>query len=87
MDEDGFQKFLKRSGGSSSVTERCVRCVRDFSVRDFKEHLLKFSGDRGLKEASSEDLESFVEWIERKPKASAKKHLWALKYNIAYISK
>ena len=81
MDEDGFQKFLKRGGRSASVAQRCVRCVRDF-----KEYLLKFSGGRGLEEASSEDLESFVKWIERKPKASAKTHLWALKYYFKYVS-
>jgi len=33
-----------------------------------------------LAEANPEDLEQFVDWIEKEPKSSAKLHLWALWY-------
>ncbi len=36
--------------------------------------------------ASAEDLEGFVEWIEKKPKTSAKTYLWALRYYYEYAS-
>jgi hypothetical protein len=37
-------------------------------------------------EASPDDLEGFVRWIEREPKASANTHLWALRHFYDYES-
>jgi predicted flap endonuclease-1-like 5' DNA nuclease len=47
---------------------------------DFEEYLQQHRGGKCLEEAEPEDLEAFVAWIEREPKASANTHLWALRY-------
>lgn len=75
MNEEEFQKFLRRGGRSQSAIKRCISYAREFEryLRDCK------SG-KGLEEANAEDLEDFVEWIEKKPKTSAKTYLWALRY-------
>jgi len=81
MDEDEFRVFLKRGGRSPNVVKQCVRYVRDF-----EEYLRKYCGGRGLEEVNSEDLESYVEWVEMEPKASAKTHLWALSHYFEHVS-
>jgi hypothetical protein len=81
MDETGFRDFLKKDGRSLSVVKRCIRYVRDF-----EEYLRKYGSSRGLEEVNSKDLESYVECVEREPKASAKTHLWALRYYFEYVS-
>lgn len=75
MDEEGFRKHLKRGGRSPNAVERCLRYTTEFQ-RYLDEH----PGNADLGEADGQDLESFVAWLERKPKASAKAHLWALRY-------
>jgi hypothetical protein len=47
---------------------------------EFEEYLQQHRGGKCLGGAGPEDLEAFVAWIEREPKASAKTHLWALRY-------
>ncbi|MGD8399132.1 MAG: DUF4332 domain-containing protein [Anaerolineae bacterium] len=72
---DAFERFLKRGGRSASARRRCVRMTGAFEA-----YLQQHRGGKGLDEAEAEDLEAFVAWIEREPKASAKTHLWALRY-------
>ena len=81
MDEEGFRVFLRRGGRSQSAIKRCIAHVREFEmyVRNRKD-------SKKLGEASPENLEDFVEWIERDPKTSAKTHLWALSYYYEYTS-
>lgn len=81
MDEAGFGTFLKRGGRSPSAVARCVRCVKEF-----EEFLQTHRDGRELDEAEAGDLEGFVAWIEREPKASAKTHLWALRYLFEYLA-
>ena len=40
----------------------------------------------GLDEASAEDLDAFVAWVEQKPKTSAKGRLWGIAYYYEYTS-
>ena len=81
MDETGFDRFLRRGGRSPSAATRCILKVKEF------EHFLQAHRDgRSLEEADSTDLEQFVSSIESEPKASAKTHLWALRYYYAYAS-
>jgi hypothetical protein len=47
---------------------------------EFEAYLQQQRDGKSLEETSPEDLEGFVAWIEHKPKASAKTHLWALRY-------
>jgi hypothetical protein len=81
MDEDAFRVFLKRGGRSQSAVDRCVRLVRGFEL-----YLQDQQAGRDLDTAGPVDLEAFVSWIERKPKASAKTHLWALRYYYDHTS-
>jgi hypothetical protein len=81
MDEEGFRKFLKRGGRSPSATKRCLTYVAAF-----QEYLHSERGGRSLDEAGGDDLEAFVDWIEREPKASAKTHLWAITYYYDFAS-
>jgi hypothetical protein len=79
VNEEAFEKFLKRGGRSPAAIKRCLRMAGEF-----EEYLGQHRGGRGLDEAGAEDLEAFVAWIEREPKASAKTHLWALGYYFGY---
>jgi hypothetical protein len=81
MDEEAFRKFLRSGGRSHSAIKRCVSCVREF-----ERYLRECKGGKGLVKASAEDPEGFVEWIEKKPKTSAKTYLWALCYYYEYAS-
>ena len=79
MDETGFERFLRRGGRSPSATTRCIRYVQEF------EQFLQANRDgRTLDKADSTDLEMFVASIESEPRASAKTHLWALRYYYEY---
>jgi predicted flap endonuclease-1-like 5' DNA nuclease len=51
---------------------------------EFEAYLGQHRGGKSLDEAGAEDLEAFVAWIERQPRASAKTHLWALRYYFEY---
>lgn len=79
MEED-FREFLNRGGRSESAAARVIRYVEEF--RDY----LRDHHDRGLDEAQPEDLEAFVAAVERRPKASAKGHLWGIRYYYEYAS-
>jgi len=72
---------LRRGGRSQSAIKRCVVYVREFET-----YIRNRKGSKKLGEASPENLEDFVEWIEREPKTSAKTHLWALSYYYEYTS-
>lgn len=81
MDEKGFQGFLKRGGRSQNAIKAIIACVKEF-----KRYLQEYQGGRGLDQSSPEDLEGFAVWIEKEPKASAKRHLWAIRYYYEYTS-
>lgn len=81
MDEEAFRKFLRRGGRSQSAIKRCISCMREFE-RYLREH----QGGKELEDAIPEDLNDFAEWIEKKPKTSAKTQLWALRYYYKYTS-
>jgi len=80
MNEEEFQKFLRTGGRSQSAIKRCVSYAREF-----EQYLRDCKSGKGLEEANAEDLEDFVEWIEKKPKTSAKTYLWALRYYYEYV--
>ena len=81
MDQAGFERFLRRGGRSPSATSRCMR-----HVQEFEQFLLMHRDGRTLEKANATDLEIFVASIESEPKASAKTHLWALRYYYEYTS-
>jgi predicted flap endonuclease-1-like 5' DNA nuclease len=75
VDEEGFRSFLKRGGRSPSAVKRCL-----VHVDGFAGYLRSQCGGKSLDDADLDDLQGFVAWVEREPKASAKTHLWALGY-------
>ena len=81
MNEQGFRVFLKRGGRSQSALDRCAAYVKEF-----EQYLQAHRGEKDLDEAGLDDLEDFVAWIERRPKTSAKTHLWAIRYYYDYTS-
>jgi len=78
--EEGFRQFLKRGGRSENATRRIVAYVKAF-----EEHLKEQLG-KDLDQADAADLEAFVARIEQEPKASAKGHLWGIRYYYEYTS-
>jgi len=79
MDEE-FRRFLKRGGRSENAAGRIIAYVKEFE-RYLKEHC-----SVELNEADTGDLEAFAEWVEQKPKVSAKGHLWGIGYYYEYTS-
>jgi hypothetical protein len=54
-------------------------------LEEFEGYLKDQRNGISLGEAKPIDLEEFVKWVERKPKTSAKTHLWALWYYFEFI--
>ncbi len=79
MDEEDFQKFLKRGGRSPRATKRVIAIVLIY------EHYLREErGLKGLDQAKPEDLEAFVSYAEEKKKDAAKKYLHGIHYYYEY---
>jgi len=78
---ENFQIFLKRGGRSKFATKRCARYVQEF-----EDYLEGSQDSKALRDATFQDLEDFVTWLERKPKASVKGHLWGLAYYFEHCS-
>jgi hypothetical protein len=81
MNEEGFHNYLKKGGRSQSAINRVMRYVSDFEA-----FLSEERNGKSLDQAELDDLEHFVAWIEKEPKASAKGHLWGLAYYYDYNS-
>jgi hypothetical protein len=81
MDIENFRDFLKKGGRSKSAIDRCVRYITEF-----EDYLEDKQGGKALQNATFQDLEGFIEWIEREPKVSAKGQLWGLIYYFEFIS-
>ena len=81
MKEEAFRAFLKRGGRSQNAIKRIVGHVREFEA-----FLSEQCDGKSLEDANLEDLDHFVNWLEREPKASAKGHLWGLAYYFEHTS-
>ncbi len=81
MGEEGLRAFLKRGGRSQGAQNRVIKYVKDF-----ERFLQEQRAVKGLDEAGPEDLEAYVLSVEKALKASAKTHLWALRYYYQYAS-
>jgi hypothetical protein len=81
VDEEGFRKFLKRGGRSPSAVKRATAYVTEF-----EQYLRGQRGRKGLDEARTEDLETFVSWVEEERNESAKLYLWGIRYYYEYTS-
>lgn len=81
MNREEFSRFLKRGGRAPRAVDRCLRLVQQF-----EDYMGEQREGKTLDTARPQDLEAFVAWIERPTKASAKTHLWAIRYYYAYTS-
>jgi hypothetical protein len=81
LDEEAFGKFLKRSGRAQSVAKRVI-----MQVAEFERYLREQRNCKDLNEASSEDLEAFIPYVDEKKKGSAKKYLHSIRYYYDYAS-
>lgn len=81
LDEQAFEKFLKRGGRSQSVAKRVI-----MQVTEFERYLREKRNCKDLNKASSEDLEAFVSYIDEKKKGSAKKYLHSICYYYDYAT-
>ena len=81
MDENEFRLFLKRGGRAPRAIDRVLA-----HVRHFEGYLARTRRGLQLDQVGPHDLEAFVAWVEREPKASAKSHLWALRYYYEWTS-
>ena len=79
MDQAQFEQFLKRGGRSESARRRVLE-----RVAEYERFLLDERDGTALEQSRAEDLEEFVDWLERDANNSAKTHLWALRYFYQY---
>ncbi len=68
LDEEGFERYLKKAGRSDSKIDFDIR-----NVKNFEEYLLKHKR-KELEEATPDNLKDFVNWAE---KTGLKIWLWA----------
>ena len=79
MNDEGFREYLKRGGRKPDVIDRVFRLVNRF-----EQYLLEVKDGITLDQATPQDLHDYVQVVESAPKASAKTHLWAIRYYYAY---
>ncbi len=75
MNEEAFRRFLKRGGRKTHVVDTVIHLVRHFEA-----YLNKYVDGKTLNEATTEDLEVYVQWYEQDEEASSKRHLWGIRY-------
>lgn len=78
---EAFRAYLGAGGRSPGAADRCVA-----KVAEYGEFLQKDRGGVGLDSAGLEDLTAFVAEVEGTPGASAKTHLWAIRYYYEYVA-
>jgi predicted flap endonuclease-1-like 5' DNA nuclease len=75
LDQEAFQKFLKRGGRSPRAAKGVIA-----TVLRYEQYLREERDLKGLDEARPQDLEAFVSYIEEKEKGAAKKYLHGIRY-------
>jgi hypothetical protein len=80
MDKDGFAIFLKKGGRSKSA----IKTITEFA-ENFHTYLIK-SEMTNLHNITTDDLDTYIEYLESTPKYSPNKDLWALFYYFDFLS-
>jgi len=80
LNEEAFQKFLKRGGRSPLAAKRIIA-----QVLEYKQYLRENRNRKELDKASPDDLEAFISYIEVKKKGAAKKYLHSIRYYYDYL--
>jgi len=81
MDEEGFQRFMKRNRRSQSATDRAVVFTKEFG-RFLQEH----KGGKVIDQSSPEDLIDFSSWGKTNLKHSVRLYLWGIRHYYKYVS-
>jgi predicted flap endonuclease-1-like 5' DNA nuclease len=81
LDEEAFSKFLKRGGRSQNAAKRVI-----VQVTEYERYLKEKRNRKKPEQASPEDLEAFVSFVEEKQKGSTKKYLHGIRYYYDYVS-
>lgn len=79
-EQEAFTAFLKRGGRSPSAIKRCL-----LMVETYRRFLAEEYHKKDPYEASLDELEAFVDWLEEEREGSAKTHLWALRYYYQFV--
>jgi len=79
LDEEAFQKFLKRGGRSPRAAKGVIAIVLKY-----EQYLREERSLEGLDQAEPEDLEAFVLHVEEEKKDAAKKYLHGIHYYYEY---
>jgi predicted flap endonuclease-1-like 5' DNA nuclease len=78
--QEAFTAFLQRGGRSPSAIKRCL-----LMVETYRQFLAEECPGKRPGEASLDELEAFVDWLEEEREGSAKTHLWALRYYYQFV--
>ena len=79
LDEETFQKFLRRGGRSPRAAKRVIT-----QVLGYERYLHDERKCKELDKAKPKDLEAFVSYTEEKKKGAAKKYLHSIRYYYEY---
>ena len=72
MNENEFKLFLKKSGKKEDVIERNIKGIKKFEI--FCQNQEK----KDLTEVTTNDIEAFIDWLEKEEQISAKGYLYVL---------
>jgi hypothetical protein len=79
LDEDAFQKFLKKGGRSPRAAKGVIA-----TVLKYEQYLREERNLKGLDKAKPEDLQAFVSHVEEKKKDASKNYLHGICYYYEY---
>jgi hypothetical protein len=79
LDEEAFQKFLKKGGRSPRAARGIIE-----TVQKYEQYLHEKRDLKGLGQAKPQDLEAFVSHVEEKKKDAAKEYLHGICYYYEY---
>jgi len=80
MNETEFRLFLKRNKRKETAIEQILGYIGQYELF-FQEHY----PNKTIAQSTSENLESFVSWVESETGESASKPLWAVRYYFDFI--
>jgi hypothetical protein len=80
MNEEGFHGFLKKQRRSQGTIQQCIEFAGEYEA-----YLHQHREGKGLDEAGSNDLVSFVLW-KKKQRKSVNSYLWAIHRYYEYTS-
>lgn len=75
MEQEEFERYLRRSGRSPSAVKRSIGFVSLYEG-----FLQKSRQETNLDDADPEDLNEFISSLEKASETKSKNYLWAIRY-------